>query len=55
MVTHHISDWQDALSQVLIVLKPNGCLIYKDFALPKRVVSVARKFPKAFATSPLKT
>ncbi len=43
MVTHHIPDWQDALQQMLRVLKPNGCLIYKDFALPKWVASLGKK------------
>jgi ubiquinone/menaquinone biosynthesis C-methylase UbiE len=43
MVTHHIPDWQNALQQMLRVLKPNGCLIYKDFALPKWVASLGKK------------
>jgi ubiquinone/menaquinone biosynthesis C-methylase UbiE len=47
MVTHHIPDWQDALQQMLRVLKPNGCLIYKDFALPKWVASLGRKISKS--------
>jgi ubiquinone/menaquinone biosynthesis C-methylase UbiE len=47
MVTHHIPDWQDALRQMLRVLKPNGCLIYKDFALPKWLASIGRKISKS--------
>jgi len=43
MVTHHIPDWQNALRQMLRVLKPNGCLIYKDFALPTWVASLGKK------------
>jgi ubiquinone/menaquinone biosynthesis C-methylase UbiE len=43
MVTHHIPDWQDALQQMLRVLKPNGFLIYKDFALPKWFASLGKK------------
>jgi len=43
MVTHHIPDWQNALEQMLRVLKPNGCLIYKDFALPKWLASLGKK------------
>ena len=43
MVTHHIPDWQNALHQMLRVLKPNGFLIYKDFALPKWVASLGKK------------
>jgi ubiquinone/menaquinone biosynthesis C-methylase UbiE len=43
MVTHHIPDWQNALRQMLKVLKPNGYLIYKDLALPKWVASFGKK------------
>jgi ubiquinone/menaquinone biosynthesis C-methylase UbiE len=48
MVTHHIPDWQNALQQMLRVLKPSGCLIYKDFALPKWVACLGRKMSKSF-------
>lgn len=47
MVTHHIPDWQNALRQMLRVLKPNGCLIYKDFALPTWLASLGRKMSKS--------
>ena len=47
MVTHHIPDWQNALHEMLRVLKPNGCLIYKDFALPKWVASLGKKISKS--------
>jgi len=47
MVTHHTPDWQNALRQMLRVLKPNGCLIYKDFALPRWVASLGRKISKS--------
>ena len=47
MVTHHIPDWQNALHQMLRVLKPNGCLIYKDFALPKWAASLGKKISKS--------
>jgi len=47
MVTHHIPDWQNALQQMLRVLKPSGYLIYKDFALPKWVVSLGKKMSKS--------
>ncbi len=47
MVTHHIPDWQNALQQMLRVLKPNGCLIYKDFALPKWVAFLGKKISKS--------
>jgi ubiquinone/menaquinone biosynthesis C-methylase UbiE len=48
MVTHHIPDWQNALQQMLRVLKPNGYLIYKDLALPKWVASLGKKISKSF-------
>ena len=47
MVTHHIPDWQNALHQMLRVLKPNGYLIYKDFAVPKWVASLGKKISKS--------
>ncbi len=47
MVAHHIPDWQEALRQMLRVLKPNGCLIYKDFALPKWLASLGSKISKS--------
>jgi ubiquinone/menaquinone biosynthesis C-methylase UbiE len=47
MVTHHIPDWQNALHQMLRVLKPSGYLIYRDFALPKWVASLGRKVSKS--------
>jgi ubiquinone/menaquinone biosynthesis C-methylase UbiE len=48
MVTHHISNWNEALHQMVRVLKPNGYLIYKDFALPSWVSSVSRRLFKTF-------
>jgi ubiquinone/menaquinone biosynthesis C-methylase UbiE len=47
MVTHHIPDWQNALQQMLRVLKPSGYLIYKDFALPKWLASIGKKISKS--------
>ncbi len=47
MVTHHIPNWENALQQMLRVLKPSGYLIYKDFALPKWVASLGRKISKS--------
>jgi ubiquinone/menaquinone biosynthesis C-methylase UbiE len=47
MVTHHIPDWENALHQMLRVLKPNGCLIYKDFALPKWLASLGGRISKS--------
>jgi len=47
MVTHHIPDWQNALQQMLRVLKPYGYLIYKDFALPRWMASLGKKIFKS--------
>lgn len=33
-VTHHIPNWQEALAEMLRVLKPGGYLLYSDLALP---------------------
>ena len=49
MVTHHIPDWQNALQQMLRVLKPNSYLIYKDFALPKWVAFLGKKISKSLS------
>ncbi len=32
--THHIRDWQRALTEILRVLKPDGYLLYSDFVAP---------------------
>lgn len=48
MVTHHIPDWRNALRQMLRVLKPNGYLIYKDFALPKWMAFLGKKVSESF-------
>jgi ubiquinone/menaquinone biosynthesis C-methylase UbiE len=32
--THHIRDWQRALTEMTRVLKPNGYLVYSDFVAP---------------------
>jgi ubiquinone/menaquinone biosynthesis C-methylase UbiE len=47
LVTHHIPDWQNALQQMLRVLKPNGYFIYKDFALPRWVASLGKKLSES--------
>jgi len=46
-VTHHIPDWCEALLQMLRVLKPNGYLIYTDFAFPSWVASVGKRIVKS--------
>jgi ubiquinone/menaquinone biosynthesis C-methylase UbiE len=47
LVTHHISDWHEALRQMLRVLRPNGYLIYTDFALPSWMASVGKRLVKS--------
>jgi ubiquinone/menaquinone biosynthesis C-methylase UbiE len=38
--THHIPDWQQAITEMVRVLKPGGHLIYTDFVAP-----FGRRFP----------
>jgi ubiquinone/menaquinone biosynthesis C-methylase UbiE len=47
MVTHHIPDLQEALLQMLRVLRPNGYLIYKDLAVPSWVATVGKRIFKS--------
>jgi ubiquinone/menaquinone biosynthesis C-methylase UbiE len=46
-VTHHIPDWHMALLQMLRVLRPNGYLIYTDFAFPSWVAPVGKRIVKS--------
>jgi ubiquinone/menaquinone biosynthesis C-methylase UbiE len=41
-VTHHIPNWQDAMAEMVRVLKPGGYLIYSDFVLPGPVAALGR-------------
>jgi ubiquinone/menaquinone biosynthesis C-methylase UbiE len=34
-VTHHIPNWQEALAEMLRVLKPRGYFVYADFVFPE--------------------
>jgi ubiquinone/menaquinone biosynthesis C-methylase UbiE len=38
--THHIPDWQQAITEMVRVLRPGGHLVYTDFVAP-----VGRRFP----------
>jgi ubiquinone/menaquinone biosynthesis C-methylase UbiE len=40
-MTHHIPNWQDALTEMLRVLKPGGYLVYNDIALPGWLARIA--------------
>ena len=42
MATHHITNWQRALSEMMRVLRPGGYLIYSDFVFPAWLAKVAR-------------
>ena len=46
-VTHHIPDWHEALFQMLRVLRPNGYLLYTDFAFPTWVASFSKEIVKS--------
>ncbi len=41
-VTHHIRDWEQAVMEMVRVLKPGGYLIYADFILPSLAASLGR-------------
>ncbi len=46
-VTHHIPHSHEALLHMARVLRPNGYLIYTDFALPGWVASVGKRMVKS--------
>ncbi len=45
-VSHHIPNWPEALSEMLRVLRSEGCLIYTDFAFPDWVASIGTRIVK---------
>jgi ubiquinone/menaquinone biosynthesis C-methylase UbiE len=51
-VMHHIPTWQDAVSEMIRVLKPGGYLIYSDFVYPGWVVSLGQVVAKNYAGFP---
>jgi ubiquinone/menaquinone biosynthesis C-methylase UbiE len=41
-VTHHIPNWQDALAEMLRVLKPRGYFAYVDFVFPEWLTTLGQ-------------
>lgn len=61
-LTHHILNWEDALAEIIRVLKPKGHLVYADIVLPQWLASIGRTvlgtragFPTARALDALLT
>ena len=47
-VTHHISNWLDALREISRVLKPKGCFIYWDMVYKAWMAKFARSFQHSY-------
>jgi ubiquinone/menaquinone biosynthesis C-methylase UbiE len=43
--THHIPRWEQALSEMIRVLRPGGYLIYTDFMFPSWLATAGRLIP----------
>jgi len=43
LVTHHMSGWERAFSEMIRVLRPGGYLIYSDFMLPSWLGAIGRR------------
>jgi ubiquinone/menaquinone biosynthesis C-methylase UbiE len=43
--THHIPRWEQAISEMIRVLRPGGYLIYTDFMFPSWLVAAGRFIP----------
>jgi len=43
MTTHHIPDWEKALSEMCRVLRAGGYLIYRDFMFPSWLAAIGRR------------
>ncbi len=43
MVTHHMTDWERAFSEMIRVLRPGGYLIYSDLMLPSWLAAAGRR------------
>ncbi len=47
-VTHHISNWLDALGEIRRVLKPEGYFIYGDLIFAKLIAKFGRSFKHSY-------
>ena len=47
-VTHHISNWLDALREIRRVLKPKGYFIYFDLIYPELMAKFGRSFKHSY-------
>jgi ubiquinone/menaquinone biosynthesis C-methylase UbiE len=47
-VTHHISNWLDALNEIRRVLKPQGYFIYFDLVYPGLLAKLGRSFKHSY-------
>ena len=50
--THHIPNWEDALTEMIRVLKPNGYFIYSDLVCPEWIASVGKSISKNYGRFP---
>ncbi len=47
-VTHHISNWLDALEEIARVLKPEGYFIYWDLVYPRLMARIGKSFQHSY-------
>lgn len=45
-VTHHIADWQEAVEEMIRVLRVGGYFVYADLIVPESVAALGTKFIK---------
>lgn len=51
-VTHHIPKWEDAVAEMIRVLKPDGYLIYADLIYPDRLAAIGKSMARNRAGFP---
>ena len=54
-VMHHVPNWEEALAEMIRVLKPSGHLIYSDLVYPTWLAAVGRRLLKNLAGFPTHT